>query len=269
MSDDKKFYQLTSEGKLLWAKRDKVPLPLDYRRVLGLVEYSGHAEVIRTHLARFPKEFVDRWLKEFQELRLIEAVAAPADEKSLPALLEDISAPPIEPEDVEHSAPEVSFADVSLSRLGVYVNSERVANRPKSSKSPSSTEALVVEDDSDQLALAVLRLTMANYKVRTADSAAALYKMLEQGLPDALFLDINLPDGDGFDLLSALRRHPKYAHLPIIMLTARTDPADVARGLAIGCDGYVTKPYGRNTLEYVLRYVMRQELSIAASAQAA
>ena len=44
------------------------------------------------------------------------------------------------------------------------------------------------------------------------------------------------------------------------MLTSKTDPEDVARGLALGCDGYITKPYGQNTLDYVLRYVMKQEV---------
>jgi DNA-binding response OmpR family regulator len=45
------------------------------------------------------------------------------------------------------------------------------------------------------------------------------------------------------------------------MLTAKSERADVARGLALGADGYITKPYGRNTLDYMLRYVMKQENS--------
>jgi DNA-binding response OmpR family regulator len=48
--------------------------------------------------------------------------------------------------------------------------------------------------------------------------------------------------------------------LPIILLTARAEPADVAKGLALGADGYITKPYGKNSLDYLLRYVMKQSI---------
>jgi CheY-like chemotaxis protein len=259
LSQNKNFYRLTAEGRLLWSRRGKLPLPLDYRRILGLVDFSGHREVIRSYLARYPEQMVDAWLVEFEEARLIES--ADAEEPSLPDLARKPAAPPLEPEDIEQSEPEVVFADTSLTRLGVYTSYDRIANRPPSPKSASETVALVVEDDPDQLALAVLRLTMGGYRVKTADSIEALYAKLAEGLPDAIFLDIGLPDGNGFDLLTALRQHPTYTYLPIIMLTAQAEPADVARGLALGCDGYITKPYGRNTLEYVLRYVMKQEIS--------
>jgi DNA-binding response OmpR family regulator len=164
----------------------------------------------------------------------------------------------MEPDDPRGSETEVSFADISLSRLGVYVAYDRIANRPASRKDPRYTVALVVEDDPDQLALAVLRLTQADYAVRTADCVKAMYAALQKEMPDAVFLDIGLPDGDGFEVLATLRQHPAYTHLPVIMLTARTEPEDVAKGLALGADGYITKPYGRNTLEYALRYVMKQ-----------
>jgi DNA-binding response OmpR family regulator len=89
----------------------------------------------------------------------------------------------------------------------------------------------------------------------------ALYHRLQRRVPDALFLDIGLPDGDGFEVLASLRRNPAYADLPIIMLTVRTEPEDIARGLSLGADGYITKPYGRNTLDYVLRYMLKQEVA--------
>src|SRR5205814_10351557 len=122
--------------------------------------------------------------------------------------------PPFEAEDMEHLEPEVSFADISLTRLGIYVSHQRIANRAPSMKRPTETMALVVEDDPDQLALAVLRLTVAGYPVKTADSVKALFQSLENALPDAIFLDIELPDGNGFDVLATLRQRPKYVHLP-------------------------------------------------------
>lgn len=263
MDQAKKYFQLTSEGRSLWSRRESLRLPLDYRRILGLVEFDGHRPVIGSHLARYPAKMVDDWLTEFEALRLIEAVPPP-EEKTLTELVEEKSSPPIELEDREHFEPEASFADMSLTRLGVYVNNERIANRSPRAKAPRNTVALVVEDDPDQLALAVLRLTVAGYPVKTADSVQALFQSLEEGMPDVIFLDVMLPDGNGFDALAAIRRHPRYAEVPIIMVTAETDPESVARGLELGCDGYITKPYGENTLDYVLRYVMKQEVALGA-----
>lgn len=265
---NKKFYCLTAEGESLWSRRESMRLPLDYRRILGLVDYDGHREVIGAQLAQYPAATVDQWLEEFETLRLIESAPVP-DEKTLPELALLKRPPPLELEDRERFEPEASFADVSLNRLGVYVNSERIAARPPIRKSPRQTVALVVEDDPDQLALALLRLTAAGYPVRTASGVQELFRSVEENLPDAIFLDVMLGDGDGFDALATLRRHPKCAHLPIIMVTSKSEPEDVAKGLALGCDGYITKPYAANTLEYVLRSVMKQEISLAAGGGAA
>ncbi|TMH42682.1 MAG: hypothetical protein E6H54_13595, partial [Betaproteobacteria bacterium] len=65
--------------------------------------------------------------------------------------------------DSEHLARETSFADTSLARLGAYVNYERIRKRAPSAKTVAETIALVVEDDPDQLALAVLRLNSGGY----------------------------------------------------------------------------------------------------------
>jgi len=253
---EKKFYRLTSEGRSLWARRETSPLPPEYRRILGLVDFTGHPEVMRSYLARYPARVVDEWLTEFETLRLIESISA--TEVGLSEISRKTEPPPFDVEDMRNSESEVSFADISLSRLGVYVAYDRIANRPASQKDPKSTVALIVEDDPDQLALAVRHLHAAGYAVRTADCVQALFRSLQQGTPDAIFLDIGLPDGDGFEVLATLRQHPSYTLLPIIMLTVRSEPEDVAKGLALGADGYITKPYGKNTLDYALRYVMKQ-----------
>jgi CheY-like chemotaxis protein len=160
----------------------------------------------------------------------------------------------------DHPDYEASFADVSLTSVGVYVNYQRILNRQPTRKSVAETVALVVEDDADQLALATRCLTDAGYTVQSADRAQALYHRLQRSAPDAVFLDVDLPDGNGFEVLAQLRRKREYAWLPIIMCTVHSEPEDIARGLSLGADGYITKPYGRNTLEYALRYVMNQEV---------
>jgi DNA-binding response OmpR family regulator len=116
----------------------------------------------------------------------------------------------------------------------------------------------VVEDDPDQLALADLRVSMAGYQVRVAGSGQALKDSLRaMGLPDVLLLDVMLPDADGFAILAGMRRHPRLALLPVILLTAKDSPADISRGLALGADGYVTKPYTKNILADTIRRVLK------------
>jgi DNA-binding response OmpR family regulator len=101
---------------------------------------------------------------------------------------------------------------------------------------------------------------MAGYRVRVATSVNAfLQSMLDDGAPDLLLLDVTLPDGDGFEILAKMRRHPALKSLPIVMLTARTDAADIGKGLVLGADGYVTKPYTRNILADLVRRVLKQE----------
>jgi CheY-like chemotaxis protein len=252
----KTFFRLTSEGRALWSRREELAMPEEYRRVLALVEADGHKEVIRSRLARYPDEVVERWLNEFEATNLIEAIAARPPKLSQIARKAKLS--PLEAEEQRRFDDEADYADISLTRLGIYVSHERVRHRPPSRKVPRETIALVVEDDPDQLALAVLRLTTAGYRVHAVQSVKALLESLKKQAPDAIFLDVMLPDGDGFDVLANLRLHPAYALLPIVMVTAKAEPQDVSRGLALGADAYVTKPYGGNTLDYVLRYVLNQ-----------
>lgn len=258
MQQGQSFFRLTAKGRELWARRANVALPVDYRRILGLVERTGYSDVIRSHLARFPRVVVDGWLEEFEQLHLIESISIP--QSGAPALSRKALAIPLDDEDVQDFEQEATLADISLSRLGVYVSARRVTNLSPSAKLPIDTLALVVEDDPDQLALALRRLTTAGYPTQSADCVQALFETLGRRTPDAMFLDVELPDGNGFDVLTTLRQHPSFALLPIVMLTAKTEPEDIAKGLALGADGYVTKPYGRNTLDYVLRYVMKHEL---------
>ena len=78
-----------------------------------------------------------------------------------------------------------------------------------------------------------------------------------QALPDILLLDVMLPDGDGFDILAKLRKHPKFALLPVALLTAKDDPKEIARGLGLGADAYITKPYSKNILADTIGRILK------------
>jgi two-component system phosphate regulon response regulator PhoB len=126
-------------------------------------------------------------------------------------------------------------------------------------QAPAETVVLIVEDDPDQAALAELRVAAAGYRVALAASVEEMTKALKQGVPDLLLLDVMLPDGDGFDVLGKLRRHPLYALLPIVMLTVKAATNDIQHGLALGADGYVTKPYRKEVLAETIGRVLKRE----------
>ena len=253
-------YQLTAEGKAAIAAKDgESRFPLEYKRLLALIEVEGHVDVIRGRLRRFPDQLIEEWLKELVELKMIE----PGPETNL----EDFTfsglrvplLPPLADEDSKRLARSTVIAGATLLRSGSFLADERLANLPPLDKKPADTVILLVEDDPDQLALAELRLTMAGYQVRSADRAKALSKALrEQERPDLLLLDVMLPDGNGFDLLGQLRARPEFATLPIVLLTVKAELADIRKGLALGADGYITKPYSKNQLAEVIGRVLKQ-----------
>jgi CheY-like chemotaxis protein len=256
MASGGKLYRRTDAGADAVASGD-VAVPSDYRRILALVETEMHGDAIRGSLRQYPDALLAEWLDELEELALLES--RPSADITQPL---QFAVPRQTPGPIDEDAPrierEARAAGAALSRTGAYLAEDRLKNRAPLDKLPGDTVALVVEDDPDQLALADLRVSMAGYQVRVAGSGQALKESLRtMGLPDVLLLDVMLPDADGFAILAGMRRHPKLALLPVILLTAKDDPADISKGLALGADGYVTKPYSKNILADTIRRVLK------------
>jgi CheY-like chemotaxis protein len=245
-----RLYRLTQAGRDAWESQDAA-VPADYRRILWLMDLHGQHGLIDGLVRHYPRNVLDEWLAEMEELGLISseegAELGSAADKTL--ALDQI-----------RLRRDLETAGTSLARTGAYPATDRLGRREALRKAPADTVILVVEDDPDQLALADLRVTMAGYKVRVAGSVHAfLQTMLDDGAPDLLLLDVTLPDGDGFEILAKLRLHPALKSLPIVMLTAMSDPADIGKGLVLGADGYITKPYTKNILADVVRRVLKQD----------
>lgn len=102
----------------------------------------------------------------------------------------------------------------------------------------------VVEDDNDILEIETFALKNSNYEVRGFSNANDFYKAVEEKIPSLAVLDVMLPDEDGLQILEKVRSMPKLAKLPIIMVTARTTEIDKVKGLDLGADDYLTKPFG-------------------------
>jgi len=256
MAQPGRILRLTESGRKAWDTQD-AKVPRDYRRILGLIETEAHSDVIRGYLRRYPDKLILEWLSELEDLGLVESAADAASHDL--DFTSSLKLPDLIAEDRKRLAEDAKAAGASLSRKGVYLAADRLKNRAASAKAAGETLVLIVEDDPDQLALAELRVGMARYQVRSTGSAQGLLEALKGPAPELLLLDVMLPDGDGFDILANLRKHPAHALLPVIMLTIRAEPADIHKGLALGADGYVTKPYSRDLLADLIRRVLKQE----------
>ncbi|HEX6529250.1 MAG TPA: response regulator [Burkholderiales bacterium] len=247
-----RIYRLTAAGRAAWEEQDAA-VPADYRRILWMMDVQGQGGVAEALSKLYPAEMLEEWLAELEEIGLIECLPegeagfAPRAADSTQAL------------DQDHVKEAAKIAGAALARSGAYLALDRLRRRPLPAKERADTVVLIVEDDPDQLALADLRVSMAGYKVRIAGSVNGfLQALVDDGAPDLLLLDIMLPDGDGYDVLSKMRRHQALGSLPIVLLTARNDPADIGRGLALGADGYITKPYTKNILADVVERVLKR-----------
>jgi len=114
---------------------------------------------------------------------------------------------------------------------------------------------LVVDDDADLLSLVGFALTQSGYVVVKAAGAQTAIRQFAAESPDLAILDINLPDGSGFDICKAIREHSR---IPVMMLTARGEEEDLVRALDLGADDYLTKPFSPRTLLARVKALLRR-----------
>lgn len=116
----------------------------------------------------------------------------------------------------------------------------------------------VVEDDESIRTMVVYALNGSGYEARGFPDNRSFYTALDQTLPDMVLLDIMLPGEDGLSILKHIRTAPRTAQLPVIMLTAKSAEIDKVRGLDLGADDYVSKPFGILELLSRIRAVARR-----------
>lgn len=117
------------------------------------------------------------------------------------------------------------------------------------------SRVLLVEDDAGVAELLALALTALGHSVETAPDGSAGLAVADRERFDVLLLDVMLPGIDGFETARRLRAS---SLLPIIMLTARSDPIDIVAGLECGADDYVTKPAEPRVLDARIKAVLRR-----------
>ena len=114
---------------------------------------------------------------------------------------------------------------------------------------------LIVDDEAALQNMVKEILTQVGYETTSALTCAQALEQFRAAAPDAVLLDVNLPDGDGFSLLGKLREN---RDVPVLFLSARDEDADRLRGLGLGADDYITKPFLPQELLLRLRSVLRR-----------
>jgi len=132
-----------------------------------------------------------------------------------------------------------------------------------------TTETIaIVEDDAAIRAVLKVALKSAGYSlVREAERGDEGLRLVRERQPSLVLLDVMMPGLDGFEVLKRLRDGKDTASVPVILLTAKGEEADVVRGLELGADDYVTKPFSRPVLLARIRAVLRRPEEIQAKAR--
>ncbi|MCD8396524.1 MAG: response regulator transcription factor [Lachnospiraceae bacterium] len=116
----------------------------------------------------------------------------------------------------------------------------------------------IVEDDENIKEIEMFALKNTGYEVQGFDCASAFYARLKERLPSLVLLDVMLPDEDGLEIVKKLRYSARTRRIPIILVTAKTTELDKVKGLDIGADDYITKPFGVMELISRVKALMRR-----------
>ena len=117
-----------------------------------------------------------------------------------------------------------------------------------------------VEDDKSIREIEMYTLQSTGFETKGFEDGYSFFEELKEEKPDLILLDVMLPDEDGYEIVKKLRQNPATKKLPVIMVTAKTSEIDMVRGLDIGADDYIKKPF--SIIEFITRVkaVLRRTL---------
>ncbi len=129
------------------------------------------------------------------------------------------------------------------------------------------TTILAVDDEEDLLELVRYNLIREGFDVTTAATGEEALVTIRKNPPDLILLDLMLPKMDGLTVMRRLTENEELKKIPVIMLTAKGEEADVITGLELGADDYVTKPFSPRILVARIRSVLRRNTTIPTDSQ--
>jgi DNA-binding response OmpR family regulator len=111
-----------------------------------------------------------------------------------------------------------------------------------------SRTVLVADDEPNIVISLEFLLQQEGYRVQVAHDGQEAWEAIQRQPPDLVLLDVMMPRLSGFDVCQKIRENPAWARLPIIMLTAKGREVEVSKGLALGADAYISKPFSTQEL---------------------
>ena len=280
LSEDR-IYRLTEAGQTAKANPEG-RISRGFLRLISLLDGRASLKDVQGQLTFLTLDDLQLWCDELTRMRLIEQVDArdladsfvysgavdfersPEFSSAVDQICSALERTPMMPEVLPDF--KVPFENAQTARLIAIeaINTTRnitlngffayPSRRATTKSKPSEFRILIVEDDQLQAHMANLIVSREGYVTAQARSIAGFRAALRAQLkPDLVLLDVELPDGDGFEELEVLRAHPDYARMNVVMLTSRSSPSDIAHGVMLGANGYVTKPYTPQTLQSAIR----------------
>lgn len=118
---------------------------------------------------------------------------------------------------------------------------------------------MVIEDE-DEVRELIVRILETKYQVVAVENGLEALKLLDKGeRPDMIITDIMMPYLDGIEFTSALRKFSEYQSIPIVFLTAKSDPEDIIKGIQSGATHYITKPFSPKKLLEKVDYLFEKK----------
>jgi DNA-binding response OmpR family regulator len=118
---------------------------------------------------------------------------------------------------------------------------------------------LLVDDEPNIVLSLEFLMKRAGYNVQTVADGDAALEAIRERCPDLILLDVNIPKRDGFDVCQTIRANPEWKDIRIIMLTAKGRDLEREKGLALGADDYVTKPFATQEVVDKVRAMLGDE----------
>jgi len=115
---------------------------------------------------------------------------------------------------------------------------------------------VIVEDEPDTAEMFAEMMRLSGYQVKKSYGGSPAISLISQEMPDAVVLDVMMPDLSGLEVLRFLRRDPRLEKIPVIVVSAKSLPSDIKTGLDAGANKYLTKPVAFNELNAAVREVI-------------
>jgi CheY-like chemotaxis protein len=128
--------------------------------------------------------------------------------------------------------------------------------------SPEKT-VLIIEDEADAAELFAEMMRVSGFRVRKTSSSTPAIDMMIDEKPDVVLLDIMMPEVSGLDILRKMRRDPALANIPVVVVSAKSMPADIKIGMDAGASIYLTKPVGFLELKEAVERVLGSQSAAA------